>query len=147
MVQSSSRGEPNASRESREIRESRELRRAIGGYLRGLGASAPAVADRLGAEGACGVPGDPFDCALARYLHALVGVERSVERVVVKPRTARVHLDSSRLPLVVRLPRPVARFIQGFDAGWFPELIDGPAVLAAGYAPGVGPLVIDQERG
>ncbi len=117
---------------------SRQLRRSVRHYIQEIGDSPDAVAGRLNEEGVRGLPGEVSECALARYLQAVVGTEMSVRRVVVKEWSVRVFRTGSRLPSVTLLPGPVARFIRAFDAGCYPELIDGPGVLARGYAPGVG---------
>ena len=117
---------------------SRQLRRSVRHYIQEIGDSPDAVAGRLNEEGVRGLPGEVSECALARYLQAVVGTEMSVRRVVVKEWSVRVFRTGSRLPSVTLLPGPVARFIRAFDAGCYPELIDGVGVLNRGYRPGIG---------
>lgn len=117
---------------------SRQLRRTVRGYVKSMGGSPEAVARRLNDEGVRGLPGQVSECALARYLQAVVGTEMSVRKVVVKEWSVRVFRTGGRIPSVSLLPGPVARFIRAFDAGCYPELIDGLGVLDRGYLPGVG---------
>ena len=117
---------------------SRQLRRSVRCYVRSMGGSPEAVARRLNDEGVKGLPGQVSECALARYLQAVIGSETSVRKVVVKEWSVRVFRIGRRLPSVTLLPGPAARFIRAFDAGSYPELIDGLGVLDAGYHPGVG---------
>jgi hypothetical protein len=82
------------------------------------------VASNLAAQQVVGKPRHSTDCAIARYLGAIVGTEQSVETVTVSDRCVHLTLTGRRLPLRVRLPRQVCRFIQAFDAGCHPELVD-----------------------
>ncbi len=130
-----------------EEMNSRQLRRSVRCYVRSMGGSPEAVARRLNDEGVKGLPGQVSECALARYLQAVIGSEMSIRRVVVKEWTVRVFRIGHRLPSVTRLPGPAARFIRAFDAGCYPELIDGLGVLDSGYLPGVGGAGLPDSTG
>lgn len=114
----------------------RELRRSVRGHLRGLGESAGTVAHRLRSEGVRGLPGEPTDCALARYLQAVVGSEMAVGRIVVKERMLCIRRTDGGMPILLRLPRAAARFVRAFDGGCYPDLVDPAAELRRGaYLP------------
>jgi hypothetical protein len=76
---------------------------------------------------------------MARYLQAVIGAEMSVRRVVVKERSIRLYRTGYRLPVYATLPVSISKFIRAFDAGCYPELIDGRAVRerVARPSPGV----------
>ncbi len=93
--------------------------------IQSLGPSPTAVAAFLASVGAVGTRRSSDDCAVARYLHAVIGVEPYVKRVTVWDSEVRVTRRGLRLPAVVALPAAVTAFIRAFDAGCFPELIDG----------------------
>lgn len=117
---------------------SRQLRRSIRRHVDSMGRSPGQVAGRLAAEGARGLPAEVSECVMARYLQAVIGAEMSVRKVVVKERSIRVFRTGYRLPVYLTLPSAVSKFIRAFDAGCYPELIDGLGVLDRGYRPGVG---------
>lgn len=119
---------------------SRELRRSVRQHLESMGSSPGEVAGRLAGEGVRGVPAEVSECVLARYLQAVIGAEMSVRRVVVKERSIRVFRPGYRLPVLVTIPLPVSKFIRAFDAGCYPELIDGLGVLDRLPRPVSGPV-------
>lgn len=100
------------------------LRHGVRDHVRALGDSPSEVARRLGTHGVRGVPGQASECAIARYLQAVVGSESTVKKVVVMERTLRVRRTGWRPPLVVRMPRGASAFVRAFDAGCYPELVD-----------------------
>lgn len=112
---------------------SRELRRSVRRHVESMGSSPGDIAGSLAAEGARGIPAEVSECVLARYLQAVIGTEASVRRIVVKERSIRLFRSGCRLPVVVTLPLSVSKFIRAFDAGCYPELIDGLGVLDRGY--------------
>jgi hypothetical protein len=82
------------------------------------------VASNLAALQVLGKPRHSTDCAIARYLAAIVSTEQSVKTVTVPDRSVHLTLTGRRRPPRVRLPRQICKFIQAFDAGCHPELID-----------------------
>jgi hypothetical protein len=104
----------------------RELRDQVDEALRSLGDSPDAVAERLEAAGVRGTPGLVGDCALAMYLSAVVTGDRRVRAVVVRSARAAVTLDRGwSIPVSVRLPTALRRFVYDFDARRYPK---APAV-------------------
>jgi hypothetical protein len=109
---------------SRSENRGRELRGHVQGCLTDLGDSPDAVAGRLTALGVRGIPGRADDCAVARYLKAVVGSERSVKVVGVLERRIRISRRGMRLPVSVPLPTGVANFVRNFDQGRYPVLLE-----------------------
>jgi hypothetical protein len=87
-----------------------------------------------------GKPRHSTDCAIARYLAAIVGTEQTVRTVSVSDRSVHLTLVGRRLPLRVRLPRQICKFIQAFDAGCHPELVELGALPDASLRPRSPPL-------
>jgi hypothetical protein len=100
------------------------LRRSVRQHLELLGDSPPRIADRLGAEGVQGVPGVSNECALARYLQAVIATEQSVESVAVFERSLRIRRSGFHPPVFVILPNAASTFVRQFDTGIFPQLVD-----------------------
>jgi hypothetical protein len=98
------------------------------------------VASNLAALRVVGMPKHSTDCAVARYLGAIVGTERCVRTISVSDRSVHVTLVGGHVPLRVSLPKPVCKFIQGFDSGCYPDLIDLSQSPGAGQAVRPGPL-------
>lgn len=92
----------------------------------------------MAAEGARGIPAEVSECVMARYLQAVIGAEMSVRRVVVKERSIRLYRTGYRLPVYATLPVSISKFIRAFDAGCYPELIDGRAVRERAVRPTPG---------
>ena len=109
---------------SETVRTRRHLRQSIRQLGESLGSSPGLVASNLAALQVVGKPRHSTDCAIARYLAAIVGTEQAVRTVSVSDRSVHLTLIGRRLPLRVRLPRQICKFIQAFDAGCHPELVD-----------------------
>lgn len=92
--------------------------------LRDLGDTPDAIADRLRGFGVLGIPGRADECAVARYLKAVIGSERSVKVVGVLERRIRISRRGVRPPVSVTLPSGVADFVRTFDQGKFPVLVE-----------------------
>ena len=101
------------------------LRHRIRDHIRALGDSPADVARHLEDHGVSGLPGRASDCAVARYLHVVIGAETTVKRVVVMERTIRVRRTGWRPTLVLRLPKATTAFVRAFDAGCYPTLMQG----------------------
>jgi hypothetical protein len=56
---------------------------------------------------------------------AVIGTEHGVRAISVFDRSIRVTLMPGHLPVIVRLPRPIAKFVRAFDSGCYPELVAG----------------------
>lgn len=98
------------------------VRQSVVGLLDGLGGSEADVSRSLDRAGAVGSRGDPRDCAIARYLGAVVGAEAEVTGVSVGRSVLWVTRKGVRPAVRVSLPPAVRRFIMAFDAGLHPEL-------------------------
>jgi len=105
-----------------------QLKAELGSLLRSLGDDQAQIAAQLGAMGVRGVPRDSRGCAIAVFLHAVLGADRAIDSVKVTSR--KVQLKTSpwwRRNLSLGLPPPVRDFVACFDAGGFPSLLrDGP---------------------
>jgi hypothetical protein len=102
----------------------RSLRRSIRRLTESLGSSPGAVAASLVALQVHGCPRNSAECAIARYLRAVVGTDASVADLSVSDRRVHVARTDRHLPMTVRLPTPITRFIRAFDDGGYPDLID-----------------------
>lgn len=100
-----------------------ELREQVAELLTSLGDDPRHVAGRLQAAGVVGTPGNVKDCAIARYLTAVVGADTRIRCVKVTNRSVALTASRSWRPLRVRLPRPLQEFVVGFDHCLHPELI------------------------
>lgn len=127
----------------RRARTTGALERQVAAFLVGLGSSGVEVAARLAREGVRGVPGDTDDCAVAVYLHAVLGPDDQVRSVKVAGGAVAVS-RCRRRGVSVPLPEPVRAFIGEFDKGRFPTLVRagdattaGAAAETAHAAPGV----------
>lgn len=105
--------------------QGRQLRQLVREHVEGLGDRADAVADRLVAEGIRGVQQDKYDCPVARYLQAVVGADPSIWRLAVLYGRIRISQSPSSAPIYVRAPRALHAFVRAFDAGRYPDLVDG----------------------
>jgi hypothetical protein len=102
------------------------IKRNVSVLLDQLGGTPEAVATSLQQAG---VQGDPFlvsRCPLARYLHAVVGVEPRVGKIKVGLYKAVINGPRWWQPMTVDLPAPVRGFVVDFDRGRFPELLRRP---------------------
>lgn len=115
---------------SRSDSSGRALRGAVGDCLDQLGHSPEEVASRLETYGVRGVPGKADDCALARYLRAVIGTEHSVGRVGVLEHRLRITRRGWRLPFALPLPPAIQGFIRDFDEGNYPALVAPPRKAA-----------------
>lgn len=107
----------------------RALRRSVRQLTASLGSSPATVAANLVDLDVHGYPHNSGECAIARYLRAVVGTDISVVDLAVSDRRVHVTRVGRHLPMTVRLPTPVTRFIRAFDGGCYPELIDTPRSL------------------
>ena len=104
--------------------ERRKLRDHTEHLLTALGTEPGQVARSLAAAGVKGVPSNYFDCAIAVYLGAVVGVDPQVEHLKVSKGEVMIERGRWwRRPVVVSLPAAVRDFIVAFDARGYPDLI------------------------
>jgi hypothetical protein len=99
------------------------IKRNVSVLLEQLGGTSEAVATSLRQAG---VQGDPFlvsRCPLARYLHAVVGVEPRVGKIKVGLYKAVINGPRWWQPMTIDLPAPVRGFVVDFDRGRFPDLL------------------------
>jgi hypothetical protein len=106
------------------------LRRSIRQLTQSLGSSPDAVAANLVALHAHGIPSNSSECAIARYLRAIVGTDMAVADLAVSDRRVHVSRAQRHLPMTVRLPTAITKFIRAFDGGGYPELVEGPRRLS-----------------
>ena len=65
----------------------------------------------------------------ARYLRAVVSADPEAVTVSVPGPTVHVQLSKGRPSVRVRLSSEVRAFVQAFDAGLFPDLVEHPLPL------------------
>jgi hypothetical protein len=113
-----------------DMRDSRlrraELRSQTTELLNGLGSTTDEVVTTLEQNGVRGIPGNGTQCAVARYLHAVMGADPGVREVIVGNHAVNVR-PSRRwwsTCVVVPLSPIVCSFIQQFDRGSFASLVD-----------------------
>jgi hypothetical protein len=107
------------------------IKRNVSVLLDQLGDTSAAVAASLHQAG---VQGDPFlvsRCPLARYLHAVIGVEPRVGKIKVGLYKAVINGPRWWQPMTVDLPAPVRGFVVEFDRGRYPDLLRRPRVKPA----------------
>lgn len=103
-----------------------ELRSQTTQLLNGLGSTTEDVVTTLEQSGVRGIPGNGTQCAVARYLHAVMGADPGVREVIVGNHAVNVR-PSRRwwsTCVVVPLSPIVCSFIQQFDRGTFATLVD-----------------------
>jgi hypothetical protein len=100
------------------------LRGSIRQHVESLGNTPDRIADRLAGYGVRGVPGKASECAIARYLSAVVAGPEPISRLAVYHGSVRIYWPRALFPSVVRLPRAVSAFIRCFDLGSYPDLVD-----------------------
>jgi hypothetical protein len=103
-------------------RERLVTKRNVSILLDQLGSTPETVARSLQRAG---VHGDPFlgaHCPIARYLHAVVGVESGIGKVKIGLSRATINAPHWWWPISVALPLPVRLFVLAFDRGQFPDL-------------------------
>jgi hypothetical protein len=111
------------------------LRNQIAGLLDELGDDARQVAASLAAAGVQGTPRDAQDCAIARYVGAVVVADPRVRSVTVYNAGLAIRsIRRWRRPIDVPLPGPVRGFIVAFDAERF------PALMRPNASPPLGPV-------
>jgi hypothetical protein len=104
----------------------RQIRRGVEQVLRALGNDLDTIVSSLEAHGVRGMPKDPEECALARYLNAVIGGDPAISAVRVWQHSVRVHLRSCLgRSVVVQLPEILSQFIVAFDVLGFPQLVAG----------------------
>lgn len=102
----------------------RELRSSIRRLLDQLGNSPTEIASNLASLDVRGCRKNTSNCAIARYLGAVIGGEQSIVGISVTERTLYVSRVGRAWPLWVRFPKAVSTFISAFDQGCYPELLD-----------------------
>jgi hypothetical protein len=110
----------------------------IESFLSDLGDNAENVAMSLRNQGVRGQPQDKAQCAIARYLDAVVGADRRVRNISVGTSELSVsgpHWWSAKL--VIEVPSAIQQFIRGFDRYQYPDLVS-PVRSASGGGPWFG---------
>jgi hypothetical protein len=105
-----------------------ELRGHVTALLGALGADEDEVASTLRRQAVTGTPRDVRDCALARYIAAVIGSDPAVRSTLVFQDRVKIRLTGFwPRRVVVTLPVPVKAFVYAFDTEHFPELEIEPA--------------------
>lgn len=105
----------------------KELGRAVYTLLDDLGREPSEVASNLKGYGIRGQRGSSTDCAVARYLSAVVGGDPSIQSIVVRVQSVRIRCGHRwSLGTRVKVPTSVSRFICAFDQGRYPDLLGEP---------------------
>jgi len=100
------------------------LSKLVSAELNGMGSDADEVAATLRSAGVRGYRGNSVECAIARYLSAVLCADPMVKSVSVQVHSITVRTNPGYwLGTRVRVPSAIAHFISGFDRGRFPELI------------------------
>lgn len=107
-------------------RERAVTRRNVSILLDQLGSTPETVARSLQRAGVQGYPFLGAHCPIARYVHAVVGVEPGVGKVKIGLGRATINAPHWWCPISVGLPVPVRMFVMAFDRGQFPELLLWP---------------------
>jgi hypothetical protein len=111
------------------------LRRSVREFGESLGSSPTEVASTLADLGVHGVPRSSTGCAIARYLRVIIGTEPAVSEIAVSMRSVHISYEGRTFPIIVKLPRPVSKFIRAFDADSYPELIESPQAGKSSLTP------------
>jgi len=127
-------------------RERAVTKRNVSILLDQLGSTPETVAGSLQRAGVRGYPFLGAHCPIARYVHAVVGIEPQVGKVKIGLCRATINAPHWWWPISVSLPPAVRLFVLAFDRGQFPELVwpeadapPVPALLPVGAPPRVGP--------
>jgi hypothetical protein len=107
------------------------LRGDVVRFVDELGQDSFAVSERLRHDHVRGIPKSTRDCAVARYLNAVLSADLRVLTVEVT-RDWIVVRSAGRRGVQVRLPVSLMEFIARFDDGHYPELIDSGATPDGG---------------
>jgi hypothetical protein len=107
-------------------RERAVTKRNVSILLDQLGSTPERVAASLERAGVQGYPFLGAHCPIARYVHAVVGVEPGLGKVKIGLCRATINAPHWWWPISVSLPVPIRLFILAFDRGQFPELLLWP---------------------
>ena len=122
----------------------RQIEQRVTWLLQSLGDDADTVAATLAGEGVTGFRSQSRNCAIARYLGAVVGAEPVVGVITVSQTAVCISGRHWWTPKVRRtLPHAIRQFIIGFDTGRYPQLIaagDRGRPLTGKAAGGKGPF-------
>jgi hypothetical protein len=108
------------------MRERAVTKRNVSILLDQLGSTPERVAVSLQRAGVQGYPFLGAHCPVARYVHAVVGVEPGIGKVKIGLSRATLNAPHWWWPISVSLPVPVRLFVLAFDRGQFPELLLWP---------------------
>lgn len=107
--------------------------------LSSLGDDPVQIAATLDAFGVRATPGDPWGCAIAVFLHALLSGERGVASISVTNTEVRLNPPTPwRRSAHVLLSDPLRQFVSSFDVEGFPALVRGETRRSPGI-PNGGP--------
>jgi hypothetical protein len=118
---------------------SKVLSGEIESFLSDLGANADDVAASLRDHGVQGQPQDKAQCAIARYLGAVVGTETRVRNISVGTSELSVsgpHWWSAKL--VIEVPAAIQQFIRAFDRYQYPDLVSPVRSSGSSLGPWAG---------
>jgi len=101
-----------------------QLRNATRVLLSSLGDSPGQIASNLEALGLRATPRDPDGCVVAVLLHAALTSDPGITSVKVTNKKVVLRTPQRwRRSVQVRLPGPLRRFVEAFDAELFPALV------------------------
>jgi hypothetical protein len=109
-----------------KMRERAVTRRNVSILLDQLGSTPERVAASLQRAGVQGYPFLGAHCPIARYVHAVVGIEPGIGKVKIGLSRATINAPHWWWPISVSLPVPIRLFVLAFDRGQFPELLLWP---------------------
>jgi hypothetical protein len=112
------------------------LKGSISQLLTGLGSTPDEVASSLASEGVRGLPRDVKECAVARYVNAIISADKRVGRIVVGTTGLSLrgpHWWSSST--VMEMPVAIQQFVRAFDRDRYPFLLsaDSPVRDCEGF--------------
>lgn len=108
------------------------MRRAVRQLLKDLGPTPHQVADTLADYGITGRVFDSSECAIARYVSAVVGADPRVSDIWVSRRILRIRRRGWPFVTWVRTTWAVSGFIESFDDGAYPLLMEWRPATSSG---------------
>jgi hypothetical protein len=110
----------------------RRIRKEATLLVRSLGQTSDQVAHSLTEAGVRGIPSDPFECALALYLSAILPAHPGIEEIAVgttkkkKIGPSKLIIRQGSLPrwtIKIRLTPVIRQFLADFDSCRYVELL------------------------
>jgi hypothetical protein len=115
------------------------LGRSVRRLLKDLGPTPHDVAENLTKHGVTGLARDGRECAMARYVGAVVGADPSVTTICVPKHVLRIHRRGWPFVTCVHNTFAVTGFVERFDLGSYPLLQVRKPVRSARRQHDAGP--------